>query len=232
MADARLALKSNIPGTTAHPEDDPGAMLDLARAYRKLNQDQLAVALWRASGAAAQKAAADHLPAFWTERQYLAHQLLRDGDAQGAYDVVAAHGQTEPEFVAEAEFLAGFIALRRLNNPPAAVRHFNALAATSHAVLTQSRASYWLGRAQAAMGRNPIEDYLAAATWPTTFYGQVAQRASGQAEAALVSKLRVAPTPTPGLDNSPSTTELAARRRATHRLARPAARAAVSVAHG
>lgn len=209
LAEARLALKANLPGPTAAPDQDPGAMLDLARAFRKLNQDQSAVALWRSSGAAAQKAAPDHLPAFWAERQYLAHQLLRDADAQDAYDVVVAHGQTEPEFVAEAEFLAGFIALRRLNNPAAAIRHFNALAATSRAVLTQSRASYWLGRAQAAMGRNPIEDYLAAATWPTTFYGQIAHRAAGQPDAALVGKLRVAPTPTSGLENTPATLELA-----------------------
>jgi len=209
LAEARLGLKANIVGPTARPDEDPGAMLDLARAYRKLGQDQAAVALWRSAGAAAQKAAPDHLPAFWAERQYLAHQLLRDGDAQGAYDVVAAHGQTEPEFVAEAEFLAGFIALRRLNNPAVAMRHFNTLAATSHAVLTQSRADYWLGRTQAAMGRNPIEDYLAAATWPTTFYGQIAYRAAGQTDAALVAKLRIAPTPASGLENTPATMELA-----------------------
>ena len=95
-------------------------MLDLARALRKLGQDQAAVALWRASGTAAQKAAPDHLVAFWVERQSLARQLLHDGDAQGAFDAVAAHGQTEPMIVVEAEFLAGFIALRRLNDPAAA----------------------------------------------------------------------------------------------------------------
>jgi soluble lytic murein transglycosylase len=210
LAEARLAMKANIPEATAPPDQDPGAMLDLARAYRKSGQDQAAVALWRSAGATAQKAApAEHLPAFWAERQYLAHQLLRDGYAQDAYDVVAAHGQTEPEMVAEAEFLAGFIALRRLNNPALAVRHFNALAATSHAVLTQSRASYWLGRAQAALGRNPIEDYLAAATWPTTFYGQIASRAAGRPDAALVAKLRVPPAPASGLEGTSATLELA-----------------------
>ncbi len=210
LAQARLGLKANIPGPIGPPDQDPGAMLDLARAYRKLAQDQPAVALWRSSGVAAQKAAPpDHLPAFWTERQYLAHQLLRDGDTQNAYDLVVAHGQTEPEMVAEAEFLAGFIALRRLNNPAGAVRHFNALAASSRAVLTQSRASYWLGRAQTALGRNAVEDYLAAATWPTTFYGQLAHRAADQPDTALVDKLRVAPTPASGLENTPAASELA-----------------------
>ena len=209
LAQARLALKANIPQAIARPDEDPGAMLDLARAYRKLGQDPAAVALWRSSGAAAQKAAPDHLPAFWAERQSLARQLLRDGNAKGAYDVVAAHGQTEPELVTDAEFLAGFIALRRLNNPAAAQRHFTTLAATSHAVLTQSRAFYWLGRTQAAMGRNATDDYLGATNWPTTFYGQLADRAAGQPDAALVAKLRVAPTPGSGLENTPAASELA-----------------------
>jgi soluble lytic murein transglycosylase len=209
LAEARLALKANLPEPVARPDEDPGAMLDLARAYRKLGQDPAAVALWRSAGAAAQRAAPDHLAAYWAERQYLARQLLRDGNAQDAYDVVEAHGQTAPELAAEAEFFAGFIALRRLNNPAAALQHFHALAAASHAVLTQSRAAYWLGRAEAAMGRNPDADYLAAAAWPTTFYGQIAHHAAGLPDAALVAKLRVAPTPASGLENTPATIELA-----------------------
>ena len=209
MAAARLGLKANTTAPIARPGDDPGAMLDLARAYRKLNQDAAAAALWRSSGATAQNAAPDHLAAFWAERQSLARQLLRNGNAQDAYDVAAGHGQSEPELVTEAEFLAGFIALRRLNNPSVAARHFTVLAAASHAVLTQSRASYWLARANAAMNRSPAEDYLAAAKWPTTFYGQIAHRAAGQSDTDLVGKLRAPPTQASGLETSPATTELA-----------------------
>jgi soluble lytic murein transglycosylase len=209
MAESRLALKSNVPGPIGRPDEDPGAMLDLARAYRKLGQDQAAVALWRSAGAAAQKAAPDHLAAFWGERQFLARQLLHDGDAQDAYDVVAAHGQTDPERVAEAEFLAGFIALRRLNDPAAAERHFTALAAASPAVLTQSRAAYWLGRAKAAMGGDALPWYKRAAAWPMTFYGQIAHLAAGEPARTLVAELRAAPAAASGLDNTPITAELA-----------------------
>src|SRR5580658_885281 len=109
MATARLALKANNIGYTARPEDEPGAMLDLARALRKLDQNQAAVALWRAQGGAALKAAADHLDAFWAERQLMIRKLLHDGDPRDAYDLAATHGQTEPAIVVEAEFLAGFI---------------------------------------------------------------------------------------------------------------------------
>ena len=54
---------------------------------------------------------------------------------------------------AEAEFLAGFIALRMLHDPPAAQTHFAALAA-SHSAITQSRAHYWLARTAAAAGQD------------------------------------------------------------------------------
>lgn len=208
-AAARLALKAGNTGYTAPPAEEPGAILDLAKALRKSNQNAAAVALWRASGTAAQKAASDHLDAFWPERHQLARQQLRDGDAQGAYAVIAGHGQTDPAIVAEAEFLAGFIALRKLNDPAAAARHFTALAAASPAVLTQSRAFYWLGRAKAASGGDGKADFTRAAAWPMTFYGQLAARAAGVPDATLIQNLRIALTPTPGLAGTPATAELA-----------------------
>jgi soluble lytic murein transglycosylase len=209
MAAARLALKANNVGYTARPEDEPGAMLDLARALRKLDQNQAAVTLWRAQGAAAQKAAPDHLEAFWAERQLLIRKLLHDGDPRDAYDLVSAHGQREPGIVVEAEFLAGFIALRKLNDSHDAVRHFTALAAASPAVLTQSRAWYWLGRADAVSGGNAKADYMRAAAWPMTFYGQLAARAAGESDVALVHDLRAPPAQASGLPAIPVVTELA-----------------------
>ena len=208
-AAARLALKTNVIGYTARPDEEPGAMLDLARAYRKLDQDAAAVALWRTEGAAAQKAAPDHLEAFWSERNQLTRKLLHDGDAQGAYFVVSGHGQREPGIVVEAEFLAGFIALRRLNDTTVATAHFTALAAAAPAVLTQARAYYWLGRASEAAKRNPHAEFAKAAAFPMTFYGQLAARANGEPDATFVAALRAAPTPSPGIAATPITAELA-----------------------
>ena len=89
----------------------------------------------------------------------------------------------------DAEFLAGFIALRRLNDPAAATRHFTTLADLSKAAITQGRAHYWLGRAAAAAGGDPKPEYQRAAAWPTTFYGQLAALALGDDAAALARRI-------------------------------------------
>ena len=129
------------------------------------------------------------LAAFWTERNLLARRLLRDGDAAGAYALAAQHGRITPDQMLDAEFLAGFIALRRLNDPAAATRHFTALADLSKAAITQGRAHYWLGRAAVAAGGDPKPEYERAAAWVTTFYGQLAALALGDDAAALARRI-------------------------------------------
>src|ERR1700688_5023297 len=89
----------------------------------------------------------------------------------------------------DAEFLAGFIALRRLNNAAAAEQHFATLAGLSKAAITQGRAHYWIGRAQAAQGKDAKAEYQLAAAWPTTFYGQLAALALGDNVAALAHRI-------------------------------------------
>jgi len=97
----------------------------------------------------------------------------------------------------EAEFLAGFIALRFLNDPALAQRHFAALAQGSRSVITRARAFYWEGRALAARGQNGAarERYAAAAQLPTAFYGQLAALTMGESQAALDERLRALQTP-------------------------------------
>ena len=194
-AEARLALQHDaadaetlLAEVPAGLRDDPALMLDHARYLRRTDRLTQAAALWQKSGAAAQAAAADHRASFWAERSLLARKLLAEGDNQAAYDVVRAHGPLPPAPTAEAEFLAGFIALRRLHDPSAATRQFQELA-DSHAAITQGRAEYWLGRAAAAAGKNPLPYYKQAAAWPTTFYGQLGALASGETPEALAARI-------------------------------------------
>ena len=193
MAEARLALQRDasnaetlVAALPAAARGDPGMVLDRTRWLRHADRTADALALWQRAGEAAQRdASADQLSAFWTERNLLARRLLHDGNAAGAYALAADHGRIAPEQALDAEFLAGFIALRQMHDPAAATRHFTALAGLSKAAITQGRAHYWLGRAAAAAGKDPKPEYELAAAWPTTFYGQLAALALGDDPAAL-----------------------------------------------
>ncbi len=196
-AEARLALQRDAPNAetllAALPvglRREPGMMLDHAKWLRRADRPADAVALWQRAGEAAQaEAPADQLAAFWTERNVLARRVLRDDDARSAYALADQHGRISPDQALDAEFFAGFVALRWLKDAAAATRHFTALASLSNAAITQGRAHYWLGRAAAAAGRDPKPEYRQAAAWPITFYGQLAAIALGDDAAALARRI-------------------------------------------
>jgi soluble lytic murein transglycosylase len=179
-ADARMAAKRGEPQAEALVaalppglRDDPGLAYDRARALRQ------AGALEQAASVLGSATFAGHEAAFWVQRNLLARALIAAGDTKTAYRVAAENGQTGDEQKADAEFLAGFIALRRLHDPALALPHFQALARSTSAI-TQGRAHYWLARTDAAAGRDPRPEYRKAAAWPTTFYGQLAALALGE----------------------------------------------------
>ncbi len=203
-AEARLALRRDDPSAPAlaaalpaPARADPGLVLDLARWHRRAGPDRAALAVWAKEGSPAEAAATEERrPAFWDERNLLARRMLRAGDPAAAYALASGHRQAG-EAAIDAEFLSGWIALRRLQQPEVAARHFQALAALSHAAITQGRAHYWIGRTAAAQGdaAGAQAAYAQAAAWPTTFYGQLAIRASGGDDATLAARIRAAHDP-------------------------------------
>ncbi len=99
-------------------------------------------------------AAALGVPEAWAERRILlARYLMRTGSPRDAYNVASQHFLTGGSDYAELEFLAGYIALRKLNDPGRALQHFARLQAASNTPITQSRAYYWMGRAEQDAGR-------------------------------------------------------------------------------
>lgn len=197
-ATARLALKrqdlsapTQLAVLSPAERAEPGLVLDYARWLRRANQDQAAASLWLASGEAAQRQAPeDRRPEFWAERNLLARRLLAAGDPATAYALAALPGQTAPEAVADGAFLAGFIALRRLNDPVRALEQFQAVAAVARSAVSQARAQYWIGRASQAASRDQEEAFAKAAAFPLTFYGQRAGLASGASAEALADTIR------------------------------------------
>ncbi len=195
---ARLALKRlDVSAPTlfaALPpaqRAEPALVLEYARWLRRSGRDAAAASVWIASGEAAQRGVGEsHRGEFWAERNILARRLLESGDPATAYAVAALPGQTAPAEVADAAFLAGFIALRRLGDPQAALGHFQTAAAIARAAISQARAHYWIGRALAAAGRDPAASYTRAAAFPLSFYGQRAALASGGASNGLAASIR------------------------------------------
>ncbi len=134
---------------------------------------------------------------WWQERAILARRGVREGHVGDAYRLVKDHGlspaQTAP--YADAEWLAGWIALRFLQDPERAIDHFKAMHGAVVYPVSKARGAYWIGRAAEAM-KDPQESakwYRAAATQSTVFYGQLAAAKLGQDSRI---KLPVEPEPT------------------------------------
>ncbi|MCX7379071.1 MAG: lytic transglycosylase domain-containing protein [Alphaproteobacteria bacterium] len=199
LAEARLALRRDDPAGVAQARavplpqrEDPALFLDHARYLRRVGRDEEAVALWKAQGNAAERATPVARRAqFWDERNLMARRRLRQGDDAGAYALASGHAQIgEPR--TDAEFLAGFIALRRLKDAGTAAGHFRALAEASRAAITQGRAQYWLARAAGSEAERR-NGFARAAAWSSTYYGQLAALAldgDGKAFAARMAATR------------------------------------------
>ena len=113
---------------------------------------------------------------WWQERRIQSRRALKEGHFQDAYALAAAHGYTTGRNFLEGEFLAGWIALRFLGDPRRAAMHFDELSRGVRYPGSRSRAHYWAGRAAAANGSvsNALMHYRLAASFPTTYHGQLA----------------------------------------------------------
>lgn len=118
---------------------------------------------------------------WWEERRILSRKLLDAGNAQKAYEIAAGHGAEDPAERIEAEWQAGFIALRFLKNAEAALKHFDAAAAIAETPISVARAAYWQGRAYEALDRpeHAKAAFGRAAEQPVAYYGQLARARLG-----------------------------------------------------
>lgn len=124
---------------------------------------------------------------WWVERRLIARQLLDKGEPQTAYEVAAGHGAEKASARIEAEWHAGWIALRHLDRPAVALKHFENAAALAETPISIARTAYWQGRAREAMGETDAArtDYSRAATQHVAFYGQLARARLGLKEMPL-----------------------------------------------
>lgn len=163
---------------------DPGYLLALVEYDRKAGKvDEAAEILANAPRDPATLIDPD---AWWNERRIVARDLLDLGKTKQAYRVAAGHSALDSAEAVEAEFHAGWIALRFLGDASTASRHFANIVRMSNKPLSLSRGYYWLGRAAEAGGSGSARGYYQnAAHYAATFYGQLAASRLGHNPGAI-----------------------------------------------
>lgn len=178
---ARIALIDDpthaqklIDGLPAAARSDPGLVFDWARKAHREGNDSRAESL--ILSIASREPARAH-PSKWSSLFNLeARQALQDHNYRTAYQIADVAGLPRGEEYFEAEFLAGWIALRYLKEPQEGLMHFEQLDAAVTRPISKARAAYWEGRADEAMGKDADarRSYELASKEPETFYGQIA----------------------------------------------------------
>jgi soluble lytic murein transglycosylase len=177
LADARLKLAASAKSAEAALErvpaalqNNPGLLFERMRLYRHADDDDSALGMFD------QARDLGHPEAWWPDRQLLARHLLERNAVARAYKLVTTHGLTEGTALADAEFTAGWIALRFFRDPSTAYGHFTRLYETAKLPLTLSRAAYWAGRSAEALGQPDVALgwFQKAEGYTTSYYGQLA----------------------------------------------------------
>ena len=113
-----------------------------------------------------------HPDEWWVERRIISRALLDLGEYRLAYKLAAEHSARSKTKRAEAEFHAGWYALRFLKNRRLARKHFSKILKISKTPISQARAYYWLARASA--GGKARKLFKSASQYQGTYYGQLA----------------------------------------------------------
>jgi len=119
---------------------------------------------------------------WWTEASILARDAIKDKRFDDAYQLATHMKQNSISRKAEAEWLAGWIALEFLNKPKIAAKHFETLYNAVKTPVSLARGAYWLARAKDMSGNTQDANawYEKATTFNTAFYGQLASYKIGR----------------------------------------------------
>lgn len=184
LADARLSLAYLEPGVDgainrvpARLRDDPGLVYERARWRMRKDRYESALELLDPPPADIR-----HPEEWWDLRYWVARYAFRVGDHAIAYRLASQHGLESGAGFAEGEWFAGWLALRFLQQPEVAYRHFQTLYEGVSYPISLSRAAYWAGEAANALGQPEWAKrwYTLAASHVTTYYGQLAAARLGQ----------------------------------------------------
>ena len=178
VAEARIAMANQLSKASAllsrvpaSRQNDPGLLFERLREAVRSNDDQTALdILLRAPEDLGQP------ESWWNQRNIMIRRVMDRRDYTLAYRLAANHGLDAGFNFTQAEFVAGWLALRFLNRPDLAHHHFAALLEKASTPMSRARGAYWLGRTLEVEGdkTEAEQTYEMAAALNTTFYGQLA----------------------------------------------------------
>jgi soluble lytic murein transglycosylase len=163
-------------------QKDAGYLFTRIAYARKTDQHELAASLLKS--APTDPTVLVDPDEWWTERRIVSRAMLDRGKPQLAYELAANHSAQSAGAIADAEFHAGWYALRYLNNSSLARKHFQKLIEVSSMPISLSRGYYWLGRSHSGEERKRY--YKKAAQYGTAYYGQLAAQALGTPKLNIV----------------------------------------------
>ncbi len=114
---------------------------------------------------------------WWVERRIVSREMLELKKPKLAYKLAAEHSAKSSTYIIDAEFHAGWYALRFLKDKQTARRHFKNLLQHATRPISQSRGHYWMARASS--GEKATEHYQKAARHAGTYYGQLSAKKLG-----------------------------------------------------
>ncbi|MGH1375750.1 MAG: lytic transglycosylase domain-containing protein [Alphaproteobacteria bacterium] len=181
LVEARIALAKNngsgvgklIDNVPKHLQNDSGLLYQRLRWRRKRDLNKGALEIL------AQVPSPEKVynkKEWWTERHIMIRRLLEQKRHKEAYFLASKHIQEEGFSYAQAQWLAGWMALRFMKRPTEAYERFTVLYHKVKTPVSKARASYWAGRAAQALGQHDMAQswYKKAAEFQTVFYGQLA----------------------------------------------------------
>ena len=182
-AEARLAVFLRKHGGKAPLGAGPQAAgADWGLVFHKIQQLRRAEKLDEAAkllrGAPTDPALVVNLDDWWRERQSLAYIALKAHKPKVAYELVRDAGPLSTNALNDQQFMAGWIALRFLDDAKTAEKHFADFARSADGPLSRAKANYWVGRTAEKLGNREKAQasYRAAALDRDTFHGLLAMQ--------------------------------------------------------
>ena len=159
----------------------------LARYYRKAEAFDKARAIL--VGVPSDAKVMRDADAWFEERRSIVRRSvgpLQQAHWKSAYVIAKNHGLSNGDLAIDGEFLAGWVALRYLQQPQQALPHFLKIQKLAQTGTDRARAFYWIGRTHKTTGNvtQARAAFQAAALQSTLYYGQLAREELGRGKVA------------------------------------------------